>query len=77
MQNLKYDTNELIYQAERLIDAEDRLVVAKGEGWEERMDWECGISRCKLLYIKWINKALLYRTGDYVQYPVINHDGKE
>ena len=77
MQNLKYDTNELIYQAERLIDAEDRLVVAKGEGWEERMDWERGISRCKLLYIKWINKALLYRTGDYVQYPVINHDGKE
>ena len=77
MQNLKYDTNELIYQVERLIDAEDRLVVAKGDGWGEGMDWECGFSRCKLLHIRWISKALLYRTGDYVQYPVINHNGKE
>ena len=42
------------------------------------MDWEFGISRCKLLYIKWINnKILLYSTGNYMQYPVINHNGKE
>ena len=42
------------------------------------MDWECGISRCKLLYIVWINnKVLLYSTGNYIQYPVINHNGKE
>ena len=41
-------------------------------------DWECRISRCKLLYIGWINKkVLLYSTGNYIQYPVINHDGKE
>ena len=33
-----------------------------------------GFSRCKLLYIKWINnKALPYSTGNYIQYPVINH----
>ena len=39
---------------------------------------EVGISRCKLLYIGWINnKFLLYSTGNHVQYPVINHDGKE
>ena len=26
----------------------------------------------------WIsNKALLYSTGNYIQYPVINHNGKE
>ena len=37
-----------------------------------------GISRCKLLNIGWINKkALLYSTGNYAQYPVINHNGKE
>ena len=66
MWNLKYDTNELIYEIERLIDAENRFV-----------DWESGISRCKLLYIRQINKALLYRTGDCVQYPMINHNGKE
>ena len=42
------------------------------------MDWEFGISRCKLLYIEWINnKVLLYSTGNYIQYPVINHNGKE
>ena len=41
------------------------------------MDWEFGINRCKLLYIEWINNVLLYSTGNYIQYPVINHDGKE
>ena len=35
------------------------------------MDQEFGISRCKLLYIKWINnKVFLYSTGNYIQYPV-------
>ena len=41
-------------------------------------DWELAISRCKPSYIGWINnKILLYSTGDYNQYPVINHNGKE
>ena len=41
-------------------------------------DWELGISRYKLVYIEWINnKVLLYSTGNYIQYPVINHNGKE
>ena len=26
---------------------------------------------------KWIGKVLLYSTGNYFQYPVINHNGKE
>ena len=48
----------------------------KGEGGG--MDWEFGISRCKLLYREWINnKVLLHRTGNYIQYPVTNHNGKE
>ena len=42
------------------------------------VDWEFGISRCKLLYREWINnKVLLYSTGNYIQYPVIKHNGKE
>ena len=42
------------------------------------MDWEFGISRCKLSYIEWVNnKVLLNSTGNYMQYPVINHNGKE
>ena len=35
------------------------------------MDWEFGVSRCKLVYIGWINnKVLLYSTRKYVKYPV-------
>ena len=49
-----------------------------GEGSGGGMDWEFGMSRCKLLYIGRINnKVLLYSPGNYTQYPVINHNGKE
>ena len=42
------------------------------------MEWESGVSRCKLVYIGWINnKDPLYSTGNYIQYLVINHNGKE
>ena len=42
------------------------------------MDCKFGISRCKLLYIEWINNnVLLYITRNYIQYPIINHNGKE
>ena len=42
------------------------------------MEWEFGISRCKLLYIGWMNNnVLLYNTGNYIPYPVMNHNGKE
>ena len=48
-------------------------VRGKGGG----MDWEFGNSRCKLLYIDWINnKVLLYSTGNYIHYLVLNHNGK-
>ena len=55
-----------------------RPVVAK-EGSEGGMEWEFGASRCKLVYIEWINnKVLLYSisTGNYIQYSVITHNGK-
>ena len=42
------------------------------------MEWEGGISRCKLLYMEWINnKVLLYSTENYIQNPMRNHNGKE
>ena len=61
-------------------DIENNVVVTKGqEGWEAwigrlgGMDWEVGISRCKLLYMGWISsEVLLYSTGNYVQYPTVN-----
>ena len=40
------------------------------------MEWEVGVSRCKLLYIKWINnRVILYSTENYIQYPMINYNG--
>ena len=61
----------------RLTDIENRPVVAKvvGRGGKE---WEFGINRGKLLCVEWINnKILLYSTGNYIQYSVTNHNGKE
>ena len=49
------------------IDTENKLKVIK-----EGVNWEFGISRIKLPYIKQINnKVLLYSTGNYIQYIVI------
>ena len=46
--------------------------------WLPRMEWEFGISRCKLLYIEWINnKVLLCSTGSHIRHPVINHNTKK
>ena len=75
MWDLKYDTNELIYKTDS--DIEHRLVAAKrGSGGRDKLG--AGIRRCKLLYVKQINnKVLLYSTGNYIQYPVIIHNGKE
>ena len=49
----------------------------QGEGGGGGMDWEFGVSGCKQVYIGWINnKVLLFSTGNSIQYPVINRDGK-
>ena len=62
--NLKYDTNELIYKRDS--QRENKVVVTKGEVAGGGTDWEFGISKCKLVYIKWIdNKVLLYSMGNY------------
>ena len=43
------------------MDIENRLVVAKGEGVQGKLEWEVGVSRYKLLCTEWINnKVLLY-----------------
>ena len=63
MWNLKYNTNEPIYETETESRTENRLVVAKGEGVGGGMEWETGVRRCKPLYMQWINnKDLLYST---------------
>ena len=59
----------------RLIDVENRVVVAKGEGGRERDG--LGVGGCKPLHIEWINnKVLMYIRGNYIQYLVLNHNGE-
>ena len=59
MWDLKYDTNELIYETETDSQTQKRLVVVKGDGVNGgRMAWEVGFSRCKLLYTEWINNKV-------------------
>ena len=53
-------------------------MVAEGEGVGGGMEWDIGVNRCKHLYIEWVNnRVLLCSTGNYIQYPVINHNGEE
>ena len=77
--NLKYNTNEHTYETETHSQTyRTYWSLPRGRETGGEIDWEFGISRCKLLYIEWINNnVLLYSTGNYIQYPVINHSGKE
>ena len=43
----------------RVTDIENRFVVTKGEGDGGGMEWEVGISRCKLSCTGWINNKVL------------------
>ena len=56
---------------------EGSLWLPRGKG-RGGVDWNFGVSKSKpILYAGWINnKSLLYGTGNYSQYPVINHNGK-
>ena len=62
MWNLKYDTNELIYKHKQT-HIEKRLVVAvTGRDSGGGIDWEFGVTKCKLLHID-ITESLCYTPG--------------
>ena len=45
-----------------------------GEGWIGNL----GLADANYYMLEWINdKVLLYSTGNYIQYSMINHNGKE
>ena len=48
----------LIYETNRCMYKENRLVVVEGEGAAGQIQWEVGISRCKL-YMEGINNKIL------------------
>ena len=59
----------------KLMNLENRLWLPRGEGGSE-MDWECGVSGCKLLHLECIsNEILLYSTRNYIWLLVMAHDG--
>ena len=76
MRNLKYSTNEHIYQTETLTDVEIRLWLPRWGRGGRVIDWEFEVGRCKLLHLERTNKALLYSTGNYIRSPGIYYNGK-
>ena len=66
-----------LWKRDRLTDIESRLWWPKCREGRWGMEQEFEISRYKLLYIEWINnKVLLHSTDNYIQYSVINNNGK-
>ena len=47
------------FHGKKLLDLENRLVVAKGEGRGSGMDQELGVNRCKLVHLEWISNEML------------------
>ena len=71
MPNLKYDTNEPVDKTET--DSQTR----RTDLWLPRGS-EVRVSGCKLWHMVEINNTvLLYSTENYIQYPMINCNGKE
>ena len=78
MWNLKYATNELIYKTEADSQTQKTNLWLPKEKDGRGISQELVISGYKVLYIRQINnKVLLYSTGKYIQYLIINHSGKE
>ena len=76
----KYGTNEPTYTTEtdsQTWRTDLWLPRGREREWGHTV-WEFGISRCKLIHLESINnKVLLCSTGNYIQSPGIDYDGKE
>ena len=66
-------------QKETCKDIENKLMVTKRErGWGRETNQEFGISRSNYYRKKQTHsKVLLHSTGNYIQYLVINYNGKD
>ena len=65
--NLIYGTNEHIHRKEITSWTWRTDCGCQGGRGGSRMDWEFGVSQCKLLHLEWIsNEVLLYSTGNYI-----------
>ena len=62
MWNLKYDTNGRIHLAETDTQTyRTHLWLPRGREGRGGMDWEFGVSRCKLLHKKWMDDKVLHQ----------------
>ena len=79
MKNTQYHMSLRNYglkkQSDKAAQLSDRLP-REGEGGRGT-NWGFAVNRCKLLHLEWINKVLLYSTGNYIQSLGIDHDVKE
>ena len=73
MQNLKYDTNKLIYKTETDLQTQ-KLIPKEKRGRDKLGVWD---QQIQTTVYKMNNEVLLYSTRNYIQYLVINHNGKE
>ena len=59
----------------KLMDLGEQTCGCQGGKGGNRMDWEFGVNRCKLLHLKWIsNEILLFSPGN-IPSQVMEHDG--
>ena len=73
--SLTYGTNEPFHRKENH-GLGELTCGCQGGGGGNRMDWEFGVNRCKLLPLEWIsNEILLYSTGNYIWSLMMEHDG--
>ena len=78
MWDLKIMIQASLFMKQTDSQTETNLWLTKGKEGGGRINEEFCISRHKLLYIKEINnKVLPYSKGNYIQYLVINDNGKE
>ena len=54
---------KVVFNRDRLTDIQNRLGVANREEFGGGMEWVVGVSRCKLLYMEWINNKVLCTAG--------------
>ena len=61
-------------ETDSLTQRSDLWLPRVGEAW---MDWEFEVSWYKLWHIEWVDNKVLYSSGNYIQYPGMNHNWEE
>ena len=59
LEGLQCSSKAKISPIKATLDATNETQKQPSRVGERGMDWEFGISRCKLLFIEWMNKVLL------------------